>query len=455
MGINCEFRRRLLPKNNFINMNDIYYKLKEKINDRTLKIAVIGLGYVGLPLSLEFTKNGYTVIGIEKDEKRMGMVNKGYSYVEDVNGDLLKDVVNSKKLIATDDYSVLKNIDCINICVPTPLGKTKAPDISYVLDAAENIQKYLCRGQLIFLESTTYPGTTRELILPVFERDGLKIGKDFFLVYSPERIDPGNKIYNIKNTPKILGGITRKCTKIGKYFYSEIVDSVVEVSSTDAAETVKILENTFRSVNIALVNEVAIMCNRLNLNVWEIIDSASTKPFGYMKFYPGPGLGGHCIPVDPHYLSWKLKSLDYRARFIELAGDINSEMPEFVINKITESLNKHKKSVNGSKILLIGVSYKKDVGDIRESPTFDILNILEKKGAFVYYHDPLVSGFVLNENEYKSKPLNESLLKKMDCAVIVTDHSNVNYKLILDKSKIIVDTRNVYKNYKSRKVVRL
>ncbi|NVM04296.1 MAG: nucleotide sugar dehydrogenase [Candidatus Helarchaeota archaeon] len=436
-------------------MDDIFYKLKEKIKNRKLKIAVIGLGYVGLPLAVEFTKNGYNVVGIEKDEKRMQMVNKGYSYIEDVNSEFLKDAVNSKKMTVTNDYSALKKVDCINICVPTPLGKTKAPDISYVLDAAENIQKYLSRGQLIFLESTTYPGTTRELVMPILERSGLKTGRDFFLVYSPERIDPGNKIYNIKNIPKILGGITRKCTKIGKYFYLEIIDSIVEVSSTDAAEMVKLLENTFRSVNIALVNEVAIMCDRLNLNIWEIIDSASTKPFGYMKFYPGPGLGGHCLPVDPHYLSWKLKSLNYRARFIEIAGEINSEMPLFVINKIIESLNRQKKSVNGSKILLIGISYKRDVSDIRESPALDILNILEREGASVYYHDPLVSNFILNKKEYKSKYINENLLKKIDCAVIITDHSNVNYRLILDNTKIIVDTRNAYKGIKNRKVITL
>ncbi len=436
-------------------MNDIYKVLRKKIKDRTLKIAVIGLGYVGLPQALEFVRNGYNVIAIDIDENKVNSINKGCSYIEDIDVIHFKDAVNSGKLIATSDFSVLKNVDCINICVPTPLGKTKDPDISYVLDVSENIQKYLCRGQLIFLESTTYPGTTKELILPKFETKGLKVGKDFFLVFSPERIDPGNKIYNIKNIPKILGGITEKCTKIGKYFYSNIIDKVIEVSSTDAAEMVKLLENTFRIVNIALVNEVAIMCDRLNLNVWEIIDSASTKPFGYMKFYPGPGLGGHCIPVDPYYLSWKLRSLNYKARFIELAGEINSEMPDFVVNKIADSLNKQKKPINGSKILLVGVSYKKDVSDMRESPALDIMNILEKKGAFVKYYDPFVSSFELNGKTYKSKNMTINLLKNIDCTVIVTNHSNIDYKFILDNSDIIVDTRCAYRSYKSNKIVSL
>ncbi len=436
-------------------MADIYYTLRNKIKNRKLKIAVIGLGYVGFPLALEFVKNGYNVIGIDNNKKKVDSINKSSSYLEDIDESVFKNAVNSKRLSATDDFSVIKNVDCISICVPTPLGKTKDPDISYVLNAADNVRKFMKKGQIIILESTTYPGTTRELILPKFEKSGLKVGRDFFLVFSPERIDPGNKEFNIKNTPKILGGVTKKCTKIGKYFYSEIIDKVVEVSSPEAAEMVKLLENTFRSVNIALVNEVAIMCDRLSLNVWEVIDSACTKPFGYMKFYPGPGLGGHCIPIDPHYLSWKLKSLNYRARFVELAGEVNSEMPDFVVNKIADSLNKQKKSIKGSKILIFGVTYKKDVSDLRESPALDILTILEKKGAIVQFYDPIISRFMLNKKSYKSKELSKNLLKNIDCVVITTDHSSVDYKFVLDNANIIVDTRGVYKNIKSKKIVRL
>lgn len=436
-------------------MDNVYYQLKNKIEKRTLKIAVIGLGYVGLPLAVEFVKNGYDIIGIDNNKNRIDLVNRGISYIGDVKNNSLKKFVRLKKLIATNDYSILKKVDCISLCVPTPLSKTKDPDISYILNSVESIQKYLHKGHLIILESTTYPGTTKELILPIFERSGLKVGRDFFLVYSPERIDPGNETYTIKNIPKILGGITKKCSQIGKCFYSEIIDNVIEVSSTESAEMAKLLENTFRIVNVALVNEFAMMCERLNLNVWEVIDSASTKPFGYMKFYPGPGLGGHCIPVDPHYLSWKLKSLNYRARFIELASEINSEMPEFVVKKITESLNKQKKSVKGSKILLVGVSYKRDINDIRESPALDILSILEKRGAYVYYHDPYVSSFVLNGKRYKSKSLNNNILKNVDCTVIITNHSNIDYKYLIENVEGIIDTRGVYKNIESKKVVML
>ena len=436
-------------------MNNLYNGLKKKIEDKTLRIAVVGLGYVGLPLAVEFVKNGYDVIGIDSDKHKVGLVNKGRLYIKDIDDTYFRKITRSKKLRAVNDYGVIKEVDCISICVPTPLGKTKDPDISYVLNAADNIQKHLKKGHLVILESTTYPGTTRDMILPLFEKGNLKAGRDFFLTYSPERIDPGNKEFTIKNTPKILSGITGKCRFIGKYFYSHIIDEVIEVSSTEAAEMVKLLENTFRIVNIALVDEVALMCDRLNLNVWEIIDAADTKPFGYMKFYPGPGLGGHCIPVDPLYLSWKLKSLDYRARFIELAAEINSEMPRFVVNKIVSALNSVRKPVNGSKILLAGVSYKRDVADTRESPALDILTILEKDGAKVYYHDPLVAEFDFNGKRYKSKPLTKRFLEKMDCAVIVTDHSQIDYSFILKQTAVIIDTRNVYKDFKGNKVITL
>ena len=436
-------------------MNNLYNGLKKKIEDKTLRIAVVGLGYVGLPRAVEFVKNGYDVIGIDSDKNKVRLVNKGRLYIKDIDDSYFREITRSKKLQAASDYSVIKDVDCISICVPTPLGKTKDPDISYVLNAAENIQKHLKKGHLVILESTTYPGTTRERILPLFEKGNLRAGRDFFLAYSPERIDPGNKEFTIKNTPKILSGITKKCRFIGKYFYSHIIDEVFEVSSTEAAEMVKLLENTFRIVNIALVDEVALMCDKLNLNVWEIIDAASTKPFGYMKFYPGPGLGGHCIPVDPLYLSWKLKSLDYRARFIELAAEINSEMPRFVVNKIVSALNSARKPVNGSKILLVGVSYKKDVSDTRESPALDILTILEKDGAKVYYHDPLVAELDFNGKKYKSRSLTKRFLGQLDCAVIVTDHSQIDYSFILNEAAVIIDTRNVYKDFKSNKVVTL
>ncbi len=436
-------------------MNNLYNGLKKKIEDKTLRIAVVGLGYVGLPLAVEFVKNGYDVIGIDSDKNKVRLVNKGRLYIKDIDDSYFREITRSKKLQAASDYSVIKDVSCISICVPTPLGKTKDPDISYVLNAAENIQKHLKKGHLVILESTTYPGTTRERILPLFEKGNLRAGRDFFLAYSPERIDPGNKEFTIKNTPKILSGITKKCRFIGKYFYSHIIDEVFEVSSTEAAEMVKLLENTFRIVNIALVDEVALMCDKLNLNVWEIIDAASRKPFGYMKFYPGPGLGGHCIPVDPLYLSWKLKSLDYRARFIELAAEINSEMPRFVVNKIVSALNSARKPVNGSKILLVGVSYKKDVSDTRESPALDILTILEKDGAKVYYHDPLVAELDFNGKKYKSRSLTKRFLGQLDCAVIVTDHSQIDYSFILNEAAVIIDTRNVYKDFKSNKVVTL
>jgi UDP-N-acetyl-D-glucosamine dehydrogenase len=429
--------------------------LKEKILNKKAIISVIGMGYVGLPLAVEFARAGFKVIGIDIDEKKVKSVNSGVSYINDVSDHELSEAVSSKRLSATVDYSVLKRSDAISICVPTPLRKTKDPDISYILSAAHKIVKYIKAGQLVILESTTYPGTTTEVIQPVLEESGLKVGKDFFLAFSPERVDPGNPIYKTKNTPKIVGGVTKKCTQISKALYSQIIDTVFEVSSTQSAEMVKLLENTFRSVNIGLVNEIAVICNKLDLDVWEIINAAATKPFGFMPFYPGPGLGGHCIPIDPHYLSWKLKTLNYNARFIELAGEINSSMPDFVVNKVVNALNDVKKSVSGSKILILGASYKKDIEDVREAPALDIINILKQKGADLSYHDPYVP--VLNENEtvLKSIKLSEKNLKAFDCVVIVTDHSNFDYKFIVDNSKIIIDTRNAAKDIVSKKVIKL
>ncbi|OGL44257.1 MAG: UDP-N-acetyl-D-glucosamine dehydrogenase, partial [Candidatus Schekmanbacteria bacterium RBG_16_38_10] len=335
-------------------------QLKEKFLKRKAKLGVIGLGYVGLPLCLEMANAGFDVTGIDIDEEKVKKINKGISYIIDVKNKSLSQIVKKRKLIATADFEILKELDAVSICVPTPLRKTKDPDISFIISAVEEVKKYLRTGQLIVLESTTYPGTTNEIILSELEKTGLKVGKDFYLAFSPERVDPGNRFYNTKNTPKIVGGVTKQCTKIAKLLYEQFVDTVIPVSSTQSAEMVKLVENTFRSINIGMVNEMALMCNKLNIDVWEIIDAAATKPFGFMAFYPGPGLGGHCIPVDPHYLAWKLRTLNYNARFIELAGEINSYMPHFIVEKIIDGLNRIKKSAKGSKILILGVAYKKN-----------------------------------------------------------------------------------------------
>ncbi len=429
--------------------------LKEKIIDKKATIAVIGMGYVGLPLAVEFADAGFNVIGIDLIEEKINSINDGISYIKDVPDAALKSVVKSKRLRATCDYSVLKKVNAISICVPTPLRKTKDPDISYILAATDMIVKYIKKGQLVVLESTTYPGTTTEVIQPRLEESGLVVGKDIFLAFSPERVDPGNKVYTTTNTPKVIGGVTKECAKMAKALYSHIIDSVIEVSSTQAAEMVKLLENTFRSVNIGLVNEIAIICNKLGLDVWEIIDAAATKPFGFMPFYPGPGLGGHCIPIDPHYLSWKLKTLNYNAKFIELAGEINSSMPNFVVTKVSDALNRVKKSINGSKILILGVSYKRDIEDVRESPALDIINILMEKGAKISYHDPFVPVVKKNAISLKSVSLTEKRLKDADCVVIVTDHTEFDIKKIVVESKIIIDTRNATSHISSKKIVKL
>ncbi|MBI4619803.1 MAG: nucleotide sugar dehydrogenase [Desulfobacterales bacterium] len=430
-------------------------ELLKKISNKTARIAVIGVGYVGLPLAIEFAKEGFNVIGIDTDPGKVEAINNGSSYIQDVQKEELTSLVQSERLRATLDYSLLKDIDAISICVPTPLNKTKDPDVSYILDAADKISKFIHAKQLVVLESTTYPGTTRELILPILEETGLKVGEDFYLAFSPERIDPGNKFYKTRNTPKIVAGITPKCTEVAKLLYQQVIDTIVPVSSTETAEVVKLLENTFRSVNIALVNEVAIICNKLKLNVWEVIEAAATKPFGYMSFYPGPGLGGHCLPIDPSYLSWKLRTLDYRARFIELASEINTEMPYFVTNKITDGLNVSRKSVNGSNILVLGVAYKKDIDDIRESPALDIIKILKEKGAEVIFNDPNVPFIKTDELKMSSVVIDEELLKKMDCVVITTDHSGYNWEWITENANLIVDTRNATRGINEDKIIRL
>ncbi len=425
-------------------------KLEEKILNRTAVIGIIGMGYVGLPLAVEFGRVGYKVIGIDINKKKVKTLNSGKSDVDDIKDYQVKELVDLKRLTNTTDFSYLKNCDCVSICVPTPLNKTKDPDVSYILAAASEIEEYLHPGQLIVLESTTYPGTTEELVLPMFERKNFRAGVDIFLAFSPERVDPGNPNYNTHNTPKIVGGVTPTCTRVAELLYRQIVTEVVPVSSTRAAEMVKLLENTFRSVNIGLVNEVALMCDKLKINVWEVIDAAATKPFGFMKFYPGPGLGGHCIPIDPHYLSWKLRSLNYYARFIELAGDINSHMPEYVVEKVAAAMNDQKKSIKGSKILVLGVAYKKDISDVRESPALDVIKLLMEKGADVSYNDPHVPSIRLDGNMLaKSVRLTVPALAGFDCVVIVTDHSTYDYQWIVDNSRLIVDTRNATKKIKT------
>jgi len=431
-------------------------KLTKKINDRSAKIGVIGLGYVGLPLAIEFVNAGYEVVGIDIDEKKINYINKGINYINDVDDRTLKNSIKNNQLRATNDFSVVQDLDAISICVPTPLNKEKNPDISYIVSVMNDIKNYVHDNMIIILESTTYPGSTKELILPYIQNDDLILGKNICLCFSPERIDPGNKIYNTHNTPKVIGGITEKCSNIGKKLYSTIIKDIIVVSSTETAEMVKLLENTFRAINIGLANEVAIMCEKLGINAWEVIDAAATKPFGFMKFTPGPGLGGHCIPIDPYYLSWKLKTLDYDARFIKLAGEINTQMPMHVVNLISSSLNYNQKSINGSKILIIGASYKKDINDIRESPSLDIIELLIKSGSKIKYYDPYVPKLKFNEIELNSiKSLDSDSVANFDACVILTDHSNIDYDLINKNSSLIIDTRNVFHNVNNKNIKRL
>ena len=414
----------------------------KKIEDHAACVAVIGLGYVGLPLAVEFAKAGFRVIGIDVDAVRVGRLKRGESYIKDIPSEDLQKIIADGRFVATTALSFLAEADACCICVPTPLGKTKDPDVSFILQAARAVKSSLRRGQLIVLESTTYPGTTRELVLPMLEEDGLKVGVDFGLAFSPERIDPGNPTYGLKNTPRVVGGITPACTQMAVALYSQIVARVMPVSSVEAAEMTKLLENTFRIVNIGLVNEIAIMCDRLGINVWEVVEAASTKPYGFIPFYPGPGLGGHCIPVDPHYLSWKLRTLNYRARFIELAGEINAEMPEYVVGKIADALNRVKKSVNGSSVLILGVAYKRDIDDVRESPALDIIKLLCNKGAEVTWHDPYVRELKGMESLTRAEAVTSELLSQADCVVITTDHSTYDWEAIVKDATLIVDSRN-------------
>lgn len=430
-------------------------ELLEKIKSKKAKIGVIGLGYVGLPLALEFVRSGYCVTGIDKSKERVDALNKGMSYVIDVKSEDIAQFIEKGLLCVTHDVSILSTLDAVSICVPTPLTKTKDPDMSYIINVGQEVKNYMHKDQLFILESTTYPGTTEELVLPMLEEGGLRVGKDVFLAFSPERIDPGNKKYSVKNIPKVIGGVTPQCTELASYLYGHIIETIIPVSSPKVAEMVKLLENTFRNVNIALVNEIAIMSERLNIDVWEVIDAARTKPFGFMSFYPGPGLGGHCIPIDPLYLSWVAKKNGFELRFIALADQINSAMPEFVVEKITDALNDIEKSVKGSNIHILGVAYKKDVDDLRESPALEIMNILRSKGAKVTYTDPYIQEINYQKLSIKSKPLSKEVLSKVDCAVIVTDHSNFDYNLVVSGSKLIVDTRNALKNIHKKHIVRL
>lgn len=431
--------------------------LLERLRARTAVVSVIGLGYVGLPLAVEFAQAGFDVVGIDTNEKRVKDINKGRSYIRDVPSEELASLVEIGRLTADTAYGVLRGIDAVMICVPTPLNKIRDPDVSYVVAAAEGIARHVRREMLVVLESTAYPGTTDELVLPILEKSGLQVGKDFYLAFSPERIDPGNRKYNVKNIPKIVGGVTPGCLEVAKALYESAIEVVIPVSSTKAAEMVKLLENTFRAVNIGLVNEVAIMCDKLGIDVWEVIDAAATKPFGFIPFYPGPGLGGHCIPVDPTYLSWKLRTLNYNARFIQLASEINTAMPLYVVNKVAEALNEGRKSIKGSRIMALGVAYKEDVDDVRESPALDILRLLRDKGAEIVYNDPFIPTLYLDGLELQSADLSQELLRQMDCVVIVAAHSAYDWEDIVAVSNLVVDARNVTKGIKTNpgKIIKL
>jgi UDP-N-acetyl-D-glucosamine dehydrogenase len=416
--------------------------LLEKIEDRSARVGIIGLGYVGLPLAVEFARAGFRTVGIDVDAARVEQIRSGRSYIQDVADADLGAVTAGETFSATTDYRVLRDLDAVSICVPTPLRKTRDPDIQYIVDASTKIRECLHREMLVTLESTTYPGTTDEILLVDFRNAGFEVGRDFYLAFSPERIDPGNPRWNTHNTPKIIGGVTPECTRLAAHLYSQVVERVIPVTSTRSAEMVKLLENTFRAVNIGLVNEVAIMCDKLGIDVWEVIEAAGTKPFGFMPFYPGPGLGGHCIPIDPLYLSWKLKLLNYNARFIELASEINTSMPEYVTAKIARALNRDRKPVNGSRILVLGVAYKKNISDVRESPSLDIIRLLESEGAEVAYSDPFVPELKVDARVLRSRAVTAESLRNSDCVVVVTDHGAFDYDLVQRESRLIVDCRN-------------
>jgi len=430
--------------------------LKQKILNRQARIAVIGLGYVGLPLAVEFARAGYEVIGVDLDRKKVDSINKGKNYIIDVNDKQLREVVAKGKLRATSDYSVLKRCDAVHICVPTPFTATKDPDVSYIVDSSEGIAKYLHRGMLVILKSTTYPETTTKVVKPILEKTGLKAGKDFYLAFSPERIDPGNQKFTTSTTPTVVGGYTPLCGQLTRLMYEQIIEKIVMVSSPSTAEMTKLLENIFRSVNIALVNELACLCERMDrVDMWEVVDAAATKPYGFMPFYPGPGLGGHCIPIDPYYLAWKAKEYDFHTDFIELAAETNENMPYHVVNKVIEALSDKGMAASKSKVLVLGVAFKKDIDDTRSSPAIKVIELLAPKVKALIYNDPLVPELKTGWKTLKSVKLTPQLLRSVDCVLITTNHSAYDYKMIVKNAKLVVDTRNATKAVKSGKVVKI
>jgi UDP-N-acetyl-D-glucosamine dehydrogenase len=419
--------------------------LIEKLQEKEARVAILGLGYVGLPLAVVFGEAGFNVTGIDPDARKVDALNKGISYIPDVETDAIAALVKSGNLTATTDFSVLKDIDAVSICVPTPLRKTGDPDMSYILSATEELAKYVHKNMVVVLESTTYPGTTREFMLPMLtEKSGLKVGEDIFVAFSPERVDPGREDWTTINTPKVIGGITEACSEVAKAWYSGAIETVFPVSSAEAAEMAKLLENTFRMINIGMVNELAIMCERLGVDVWEVIDAAATKPFGFMKFTPGPGLGGHCIPIDPLYLSWKMKSLDYNARFIDLASEINTNMPRYVVSRVLEAMNDHGKTLKGSNVLVLGVAYKPDIDDVRESPALDVIGLLQNKGAIVKYHDPYIPRVHHEFDGWEMDSVKDMMqaVKESDAVVVITDHKVYDYDAIIEAAKFVFDSRN-------------
>jgi UDP-N-acetyl-D-glucosamine dehydrogenase len=429
--------------------------LLEKIRSHEAHLGVLGLGYVGLPLAVEYGKAGFTVTGIDINEERVAQLREGKSYIIDVPSEELAPLVASGRFRPSTDFALLRETDTVNICVPTPLRKTKDPDVSFIVAAVERIRETLHRTQLIILESTTYPGTTDELILPMLEETGLKVGEDFFLAFSPERVDPGNARFNTQNIPKVVGGVTPRCTAAAATLYRQTLETVVEVGSTRVAEMVKLLENTFRSVNIGLVNELALMCRKMDIDVWEVIRGAATKPFGFMPFYPGPGLGGHCIPIDPVYLSWKARAAGFEARFIDLASAINASMPGHVVDLVAEALNSRGRSVQGSRVLVLGVAYKENIDDVRESPALDIIEQLRDRGAEVRFHDPLVKSIDFDSGILDTVPLDAAELRETDCAVVITAHREIDFRAVLEAVPLLVDTRNCLPGVRDPKLFRL